>query len=107
MKIQILLIALSLLTCFTIDIPAQVSLVWEKTYPENQKPAHSQKDMISDSSGNIYMTGNKYSGSSDIVTVKYNTSGEILWSATYKKNYSSFDSAHAISIDKQGNVYVT
>jgi len=61
-------------------------------------------DMKTDASGNIYHLGKFNNGSNwDIVTVKMNSSGTVLWS----QNYNSTDQDYAISlgVDNSGNVY--
>jgi len=61
-----------------------------------------------DSSGNVYVTGRSYSGtSSDYATIKYNNSGVQQWVARYNGPRNYLDSANAIAIDSSGNVYVT
>jgi hypothetical protein len=51
-----------------------------------------------DSSGNVYVTG---SSQNNIVTIKYNSQREQLWTAPYEGE------AKAMALDSSGNVYVT
>ena len=61
-----------------------------------------------DASGNVYVTGGSYSGTSDdYATIKYNTSGKEQWVARYNGPGNSGDVALAIAIDALGSVYVT
>ena len=69
--------------------------------------------VTTDSSGNIYVTGdttggldgNTSSGSGDIFLVKYNSSGSKQW--TKQLGTSSFDYVKGVSTDSSGNIYVT
>ncbi len=57
----------------------------------------------------IYVTGfSTGSGTAkDIITLKYNTSGQQLWAQRYDGPVHGDDAASAIAADWQGNVYVT
>jgi hypothetical protein len=62
-----------------------------------------------DTAGNSYITGatkgstqNNY----NILTGKFNTSGQLVWSKEFDNGSSSYDKPGAIAVDKGGNVYV-
>ncbi|QQS36630.1 MAG: SBBP repeat-containing protein [Ignavibacteriales bacterium] len=62
-----------------------------------------------DNNENIYVTGES-SGSGthfDFATIKYNSSGDELWVQRYNGPGNNEDQANAITIDDDGNVYVT
>ena len=61
-----------------------------------------------DKSGNIYVTGysEKSIGSYDFATVKYNNAGTQQWVTSFNGPGNGLDWAHAIKLDKDGNVYV-
>ena len=63
--------------------------------------------IVSDSIGNIYVTG--YSQSMffryDYLTVKLDFKGKILWSKIYRSAYTNY--AYYLSLDKNGSVYVS
>ena len=69
--------------------------------------------VTTDSSGNIYVTGeigggldgNTYLGDFDIFLVKYNSSGTKQW--TKQLGTSSSDSGNGVITDSSGNIYVT
>jgi len=62
-----------------------------------------------DSSGNVYVTG--YSDNNrtqqDYATIKYDSSGNQLWIATYNGPANDNDRASSILVDPSDNVYVT
>jgi hypothetical protein len=73
--------------------------------------------ICSDELGNIYVTG-KYemdaifedtivpcAGNHDIFTAKYNAGGDLLWVRTGGGDWGDY--GHALTTDKEGNVYVT
>lgn len=74
-----------------------VTVLWEKTYDGGT--AYS---IAVDGSGNIYVTG---FSSFDYQTIKYDPSGNVLWTATYDSGHNDY--AHDIAVDESGNVYVT
>jgi len=66
-------------------------------------------DQVMDALGNLYVTG-KSEGqetSYDYLTVKYNSSGIIQWTARYDGPYHGIDIPNAIAVDNAGNVFVT
>lgn len=86
----------------------QVSEEWVRKFKGN---AHY---MITDSSGNVFITGTRQLGTImhgsedyDIITVKYNKEGELVWTAQYNGNGSSLESTERMQLDKNGNVYIT
>jgi uncharacterized delta-60 repeat protein len=64
--------------------------------------------IITDSSGNVYVTGSSpaTNGTFDIVTVKYDASGNQVWSARYDGGVNGNDEPASITMDSALNVYV-
>ena len=68
--------------------------------------------VVTDSSGNVYVTGgtkggldgNTSAGNTDLFVIKYNSSGTKQW--TKQLGSSGRDSANGIAIDSSGNLYV-
>jgi hypothetical protein len=66
-------------------------------------------DIALDRFGNVYVTGYSINApfGYDFLTVKYDPSGKLLWTARYNGEGNGDDYATAVSIDVAGNVYVT
>lgn len=63
-------------------------------------------DMIFDANNNIHITGNAKANSftPDVITVKLNIDGNMLWSKVYDRS-GHYDIAENIALDNSGNVY--
>jgi uncharacterized delta-60 repeat protein len=59
--------------------------------------------------GNVYVTGSSMGSGTyyDYATIKYNINGAQQWVARYNGPGNIWDFAYALSVDYQGNVYVT
>jgi hypothetical protein len=108
MKISIFLI-FSLLIISSSNLMAQVSQEWVGRYNGTTLRYDWARAMTLDKFGNIYVTGESVDSltGTDIATIKYNSSGALLWAARFNSQYNSFDEANAIASDDLGNVYVT
>ncbi|MFI5406698.1 MAG: SBBP repeat-containing protein, partial [Nitrososphaerales archaeon] len=82
--------------------------LWSVTYPEPDTTYIHTEKMICDVEGNTYLTGYiNENNNKDFITIKYNSNGIKLWTATYNSSYDSTDQATDIAVDASGNVYVT
>ena len=65
--------------------------------------------ITADSGGDIYVTGASWTAGSgyDIVTVKYNSTGDTIWTRLYNGSSNGDDIPVAIALDYSGNIYVT
>lgn len=88
---------------------SQATQEWVATYNGSGNGADYLTAMALDNSGNVYVTGASWGGSSeyDIVTIKYSPSGVQLWAAIYNGLSDTADVPAAIAVDALGNVYVT
>ncbi|MFO7675527.1 MAG: hypothetical protein R6X12_04330 [bacterium] len=61
-----------------------------------------------DAAGNVHVTGRSYDTETswDCATVKFDSSGTLLWSARWDDGLNRSDAGNAITTDQQGNVYV-
>lgn len=67
------------------------------------------QDMVVAKSGNVYITGSSEGGSTDndIITIKYDNTGNKSWEMRYNGPKDGNDYGAAITIDKNETVYVT
>ncbi len=66
--------------------------------------------VVPDANGNVYVTGIVGDGAGNpqnMVTIGYNSSGAQQWIQSYNGTGNEFDSGNALTVDNQGNVYVT
>ncbi len=87
------------------------NLIWERRYngPFPQNNFDVANDVAVDDSGNVYITGtrNNINNFSEIVTIKYDSSGTVKWTKfDYVNNTSSHMYSNEIKVDRLGNVYV-
>lgn len=87
----------------------QVNIQWQTRYTSSGSNVDRAEDMVIDAAGNVYVTGigQGTSGNFDFVTIKYDNNGNQQWIAQYNGPGNGLDEAHAISVDANGNVYVT
>ena len=87
---------------------AQVNIQWQSYYRGADSLIDRSSTMARDNSGNIYIVGlsTRQATGTDILTVKYNSSGIFQWARTYNGSDSSSDVGNGIAVDNAGNVYV-
>ncbi|MFC1963140.1 SBBP repeat-containing protein [Chloroflexota bacterium] len=81
-------------------------------YSRYDGPASNEdwcKAVALDDSGNVYVTGQSYVGSTynDYATIKYDGAGNQIWVAHYNGPGTTHDYAEDIDLDSSGNVFVT
>jgi uncharacterized delta-60 repeat protein len=87
-----------------------VTETWAKTYFNSNAAGSDYGTAVAvDSFGNTFVAGGSTSGSygSDFFTMKYDATGNLVWSARYNGPANLDDVPSAIKVDASGNVYVT
>ena len=81
---------------------------WRATY-DGVGDSDTAADVAADSIGNAYVTGytTTVSGDTDVVTIKYNSSGGEEWAKTYDGPANGHDGGAALFVSDIGDVYVT
>ncbi len=113
-EVNKILTVLTCLFCIT-TLFAQVDTAWVRRYNGTANASDYARAMAVDNAGNVYVTGNTANNENwpydhDYLTVKYNTSGDLLWVSTYAgpgAAQNNDDYALAIAVDDAGNAYVT
>ena len=88
---------------------ASVTQAWAKRYNGPGNGDDRAWALALDGQGNVYVTGQSMGSGTDndYATRKYSPSGQLLWAKRYNGPANSDDSAWALALDSQGNVYVT
>lgn len=82
---------------------------WAARYNGTNNADDVPSDMIIDGAGNIFVTGGSSgsTSSNDYLTVKYNNSGQEMWTARFNGTGNDNDIASGIALTVSGNIYVT
>jgi len=93
----------------TIKVSPDGEILWSVLYNGSGNYNDMASAIAISSKGNIYVTGSSYGNNSkaDYVTIKYNSHGIEQWVARYNGDYNNHDSATALVVDEEENVYVT
>ena len=79
--------------------------VWNVTYLGQEQGIGDSGPLIAvDSNNNIIVTGIAPSGVRNYYTVKYDSSGNVIWSVTYDSGDD--DDAYAVAVDSENNVII-
>jgi hypothetical protein len=107
---RVLYILIVFAFCSGTFIFSQPSQVWIKTFHNQSGTGNDfcEKSVI-DADGNSYLAcrTRTASTSDDILLLKYNSAGTLLWSKTYNYSYNGIEQPNDICLDNQGNIYVT
>lgn len=101
-------------TSLAVALAACTSPLFDVTYSKNGFKARPVAS-VTDSEGNLYVAGERFAtrgGETDLLVVKYDKAGNILWEYVYKSPYPGgefelpHDRANAIALDSRGSVYI-
>lgn len=85
-------------------------ILWQNFFNGSGNHYDFPFDVCVDNENNILVTGSSRHGdplgTEDIVTLKYNPAGDLLWSRIYNSDSNGMDQGMSITTDAQGNVYV-
>ena len=89
---------------------SNVQQAWVNHYDYRTDQGHEMVVAIAlDSSGNVYVAGNSEGDDTmlDYTVTKYNKAGSTLWTARFNGPQNKDDIVTGITVDNDGNVYVT
>ena len=94
----------------TVKYDSKGNQLWAAHYRAAEQSYNYPNAMTLDNAGNVYVTGESGivgSHGTDYATVKYDTTGDQLWVARYNGPMDIIDRANSITVDLDGNCYVT
>ncbi|MFH2142321.1 MAG: SBBP repeat-containing protein [Bacteroidota bacterium] len=83
--------------------------IWiQKYYGRGLDDNDNAVKITADNDDNLYITGSSYNGyNNDFATIKYNSDGVEQWVQTYNGTGNGEDIVSDLTVDSQGNVYIT
>lgn len=84
------------------------NILWSRTLPDSSITGGSAHDVTIDSKGSVIVTGEGHyslNGYPDYATVKYDSSGNLLWVRFYDGGYEDY--AEDVAVDDSDNIVVT
>jgi len=94
----------------TIKYDKDGNLLWIAVFNGSGNYNDRPSGLVTDNSDNIYITGSSTGSNgtaTDILTLKYNKEGQLLWQKTYAGKGGLLDEARSIAVDGLGNVYIS
>jgi len=97
----------------------QTNLGWANLYDSAAKNRDYSQATAVDAKGNIYVGGTTFSSAtgSDLLVLKYDSSGKLLWSKSISHSnalpdfntgrYNGLEQVYALGVDSVGNVWIT
>jgi hypothetical protein len=93
---------------FTQVLFSQLQQSWINRFNYAGNSSDVARDMVTDNSGSVYITGNsEYNDGSHYTTVKYSSTGQQLWRVNYGSPECFNGFTNGIDIDASNNLYIT
>jgi len=92
--------------------PNNCDTIWTRTYNHTTNQSDKGEAIVVDAAGNVYVTGRSDSNpvdttdNDDIVTMKYDTNGNLIWLNRFNGTGNLRDEPSRILLDNSGNVLV-
>jgi uncharacterized delta-60 repeat protein len=92
----------------TVKYNSEGNLIWAISYDGGYNENDAASDIVIDANSNIFVSGHSYNPSTgyDVVILKYDSQGTLLWSAIYDGPAHSDDIWSTLTIDSSGNIYM-
>ncbi|MEO0100851.1 MAG: SBBP repeat-containing protein [candidate division WOR-3 bacterium] len=91
----------------TIKYASNGELLWHRYYAGSDSANDSAAAVITDSAGNVYVTGYiSHNGSEDFLTIKYSPNGETIWTRRYNRAAGREDKGLLLNLSPNGNLFV-
>lgn len=92
------------------NLQSQPTIQWQKNYNGyGSHRANASMDMVVDQLGNVIATGYNYDtiwdGNTDIVTIKYDSNGNVLW--TQILNIGTMETPYKVEVDNNNDLVIT
>ena len=93
----------------TIKYSSNGIAVWTNRFNGAGNNSDSAQAIGTDSSGNVFVTGQSYNSQGNIgfATIKYSSTGTGMWTNLYNGDGGSGDFGEMLAIDNGGNIYAT
>lgn len=92
-----------------IKMDSNLVIQWERTYDGNGFNDKATAIQVS-ASGDVYVTGYTRQDTvekNNYLTLKYNSSGTLIWSRTFNDSLNGDDEAYAMALDNNGKIIIT
>jgi uncharacterized delta-60 repeat protein len=91
--------------CFTVKYNSDGDTVWARTYNGPDGDSDWGNALVTDASGNVYVTGASFGNgtSSNYITIKYNSNGDMEWATGYNGPANGIDEANAAALNNSDN----
>jgi len=83
------------------------NVVWIAAYPQNYSTFIKPHAIALDNQGNVIVALEKGLNNSNILLLKYNPNGSLLWNVEYTQNQYTIEVPRAIDIGTDGSIYLT